>query len=263
MALAGSATIVLAVPAQSIRGVLTELAPVLPPGAALVNTAKGIEIGSGMLLAEVIGEIVAPAHAAVLSGPSFAADVRAGRPVAVSLAAEDESAAARLQELFTSLRFRVYRTDDMVGVQLGGAYKNVVAIACGIATGLGLGDSARAALTARGFAELTRLGEVMGSRPKTLEGLSGLGDIVLSCASPQSRNFTLGVGLGEGLAPEDAASRAGLAEGLRTAGAAHILFRKHGIDAPICEVVKEVAAGTATIGDVVQRLLSRVPRGAG
>lgn len=254
-------TVVLAIPAQAMRGVLEKIAPHIRTDAALVNTAKGIEEASGDLLDGIIGSVLPERPRAVLSGPSFAVDVMAGRPVAVDLAAHDGEARQSFVELFSAPRFRVYSTDDVLGVQLGGAYKNVVAIACGAADSMGLGDSARAAIMARGYAELVRLALAMGARESTLSGLSGLGDLVLTCASEQSRNYRFGQGLGSGLSPEESVRQSGLAEGRRTAAAARSLYVRYGVEAPICEAVDLVASGQLTASEAVDQLLRRPPAG--
>lgn len=256
---AEAATVVLAIPAQSLRGGLARIASSIRTDAVLVNTAKGIEEASSRLLDSVVGEVAPGRSQAILSGPSFAADVMAAGPVAVALAMRDREIVQRVVALFATPRFRVYATDDMLGVQLGGAYKNVIAIACGAAAGMELGDSACAALLARGFAELARLAEAMGARPSTLSGLSGLGDLTLTCTSNLSRNYRFGHGLGTGLSPEESALDAGLAEGICTAAAARNLFRRYGVEAPICEVVDLVSSGQLTAPEAVDRLLCRPP----
>lgn len=257
--LAGAGVVVLAIPAQGLREALRRLAPSIGGDAILVNTAKGIEEDGGRLMDAVV-EAEAPGRPhATLSGPSFAVDVMAGRPVAVAVASRDGAAGRDVANLFSTPRFRVYVTADVTGVQLGGACKNIVAIACGVAAGMGLGDSARAALLARGYAEMARLALAMGARESTLAGLAGLGDLVLTCTSRTSRNYEFGFGLGEGRSPEAAARAAGLAEGARTALAARALFARHDVEGPICEAVALVVEGRLAAAGAVERLLRRPP----
>ncbi len=255
---AGKGAVLLATPAQTTRAVLSDIAELLPSGVPLVITAKGIEAETGRLLSEVVGEIAPHVVPAVLSGPSFAADVARGLPTAVTVAAGGEDMARRLCEALSGGGFRPYVSTDLRGVQIGGALKNVLAIACGVVAGRELGPSAQAALTARGFAELTRLGRALGARPETLTGLSGLGDLVLTCSGPQSRNFAFGMKLGEG-ARLDVLLGPGarLAEGAHTAAIAMGLARDHRIDLPIAEAVDDVIAGRIAVGDVITRLMDR------
>ncbi len=199
---AAAQALLLVVPAQHLRTSLAALAPLVAPGTPLMLCAKGIERGSGLLLTEVLAELVPQCEPAILSGPSFAHDVAIGLPTAVTIAARLDIA-RRLQATLAHAQFRPYASDDLTGVALGGAAKNVYAIGCGIADGLGLGVSARAALLARSFAELSRLGDALGARSETLMGLSGLGDLVLTAASPSSRNFAFGQHLGKGAAPAE------------------------------------------------------------
>lgn len=245
--------VILAIPAQSLRSALPALASHFAPGATLINTAKGIELGTGFTLSRVIGEIC-PDHAqAVLSGPSFATDVARGLPTAVTLAAGTEAGALELCRALSSDRFRAYASADMAGVETGGALKNVYAIAAGVVIGLGFGESAKAALITRAFVELRRLGEAMGGRPETYLGLSGFGDLMLSCASPQSRNFSYGMALGRG---EDLAGRP-LAEGAATVQIADRIANEHLISAPILHATRRVITGEIAPSDAVDTLLSR------
>ena len=197
--------VLIVVPAQALREVAGKLDALLPSGTPVVACAKGIERGSHRFMTEVIAESVQTALPAILSGPSFAADVARGLPTAVTLAAKDRALAERLAQALGSATFRPYHSTDVRGVEIGGAAKNVLAIAAGIVAGRGLGASAAAALTTRGFAELVRVGRAFGARPETLTGLSGLGDLILTCSSPQSRNFSFGIALGKGESPRDAA----------------------------------------------------------
>jgi glycerol-3-phosphate dehydrogenase (NAD(P)+) len=211
--------LLLAVPAQLLHGFVATLAPHLRPGTPLVICAKGIEKASGKLVSEVVAEAAPAAEIAILSGPSFARDVARGLPTAVTIAAKGD-VALLLQASLGAPAFRPYASDDVVGVALGGAAKNVYAIACGVVEGLGLGENARAALLARSFAELARLGEALGARTETLMGLSGLGDLVLTATSKSSRNFSFGVQLGQGKSVADLSTPGNpLAEGVDTAPA--------------------------------------------
>jgi glycerol-3-phosphate dehydrogenase (NAD(P)+) len=259
--LGGAEMVLLAVPAQHLRATLGALPP-LPEGIPIVLCAKGIEAASGLLMSDVLARC-RPGHPAVaLSGPSFAADVGRGSPTAVTVAARDGGLARRIAADLARPQFRLYFTDDLRGVEIGGASKNVLAIASGIAAGLGLGASASAALMARGFAELARFGRAMGARPETLMGLSGLGDLVLTCSSPRSRNFALGRALGAGASlPEASAGQ--LAEGAATAPILCRLARERGVDMPIANSVAAILAGATTPRDALDALLSRPSRAEG
>ena len=249
--------ILLAAPAQHVRAVLTRLAPGLKPRTPIVLCAKGIETRTGLLLTEVLGEILPEAEPAILSGPSFARDVARRLPTAITIAAR-EKIAVRLQASLGQAWFRPYVSEDVVGVALGGAAKNVYAIACGMVEGAGLGESARAATISRGFAELMRLGASLGARPETLMGLSGLGDLVLTATSMSSRNFSLGVALGKGARlAEVSGSGHPLAEGAATAPALIARARRHGVELPIAEGVAAVLAGRLGVREAAERLLSR------
>ena len=243
-------------PAQFLGRVLAS-AP-LHAKPTLVLCAKGIEAGSHRLMAEVAAQAAPGAALAVLSGPSFAAETARGMPTAVTLAAETEAQAAALAERIARPTFRPYASDDIVGAEIGGAVKNVLAIACGVVIGAGLGENARAAIIARGFAEMTRFGVARGGRAETLAGLSGLGDLVLTCGSTQSRNMSLGMALGQGQTAEQALSgKLSVAEGAATAPVLVEAARAAGVDMPIATAVADLLAGRAQVGDVVQRLLSR------
>lgn len=245
-------------PAQHMRGVLEQLAPRIAEGKPVVLCAKGVEQSTHLLLTEVLAEAAPQAAAAVLSGPSFAAEVARGLPTAVTLACEDETVAEALTHAIGITTFRPYYSSDLIGAELGGAVKNVLAIACGIVEGKKFGDSARAALTTRGFAELTRLGLAMGARTETLMGLSGLGDLILTCNSPKSRNMSLGMALGEGKTLEEVmGARNSVSEGVHSATAVVALARKHGIEMPIAEAVARIVTGAAKVDDAVAALLSR------
>jgi glycerol-3-phosphate dehydrogenase (NAD(P)+) len=253
--LAGADAVLLVVPAQEVRGAIAAVPP-LAPEVPLVICAKGIERASGRFLSEVAAEVRPGAAVAVLSGPSFAADVARGLPTAVALAAADGKVAEALAAALTGPTFRVYHGSDVRGVEIGGAAKNVLAIACGAVSGRGLGESARAALTARGFAELMRFAAAYGARPETLMGLSGLGDVVLSCASAQSRNFAFGERLGRGLPAHEAAAGK-LVEGASTASVLVALARAKTIEMPIAEAVGAILAGRLGIDAAVEALMAR------
>lgn len=224
----------------------------------LILCAKGIEAGTHRLMAEVAADAAPGCPLAVLSGPSFAAETARGLPTAVTLAAATEAEASALADRIARPTFRPYASDDIVGAEIGGAVKNVLAIACGVVIGAGLGENARAAIIARGFAEMTRFGVARGGRAETLAGLSGLGDLVLTCGSTQSRNMSLGMALGQGQTAEQALSgKLSVAEGAATAPVLVEAAHKVGVDMPICTAVADLLAGRATVPDVMKRLLSR------
>lgn len=245
-------------PAQHMRAVLESL-PFCPP--ALLLCSKGIEEESGKLLHAVAREACPEAAVMVLSGPTFAHEVAAGLPTALTLAAEVEAEAEAVRARLARPAFRIYLSDDLAGAEVGGAVKNVLAIACGVVEGRGLGQNARAALIARGFAEMTRFGLARGARAETLAGLSGLGDLVLTCSSTSSRNFSLGKGLGEGRPAASLMSdRRTVAEGAFTAPVLRRLAEEDGVDMPIVAAVDDLLAGRAGVDSVLERLLSRPPR---
>jgi len=250
--------ILLAVPAQELRVAATAIAPHVGRAAPVVACAKGIERGTRRFMTEIIGETLPKAPAAILSGPSFAIDVARGLPTAVTLACADESIAAALAHALGAPTFRPYHTTDVRGVEIGGAAKNVLAIAAGIVQGRRLGASATAALVTRGFAELARFGRAYGARSETLTGLSGLGDVVLSCASPQSRNFSYGVALGAGHAPEEK-----LAEGAFTASVLAEMAREKGVEMPIAIAIAAVLDGKLSVDAAIKSLLTRPFRAEG
>jgi len=242
-------------PAQHMRAVLERAADCDKP---LVLCAKGIEERSGQLLHQVAKQLCRNAQIAVLSGPTFAHEVARGLPTAVTLAAEDLALAERLRDRIKQPAFRIYVSDDVAGAEIGGAVKNVLAIACGVVEGKGLGQNARAALIGRGFAEMTRFGLAFGAKRETLAGLSGLGDLVLTCSSTTSRNYSLGVGIGQGRsAAEMMANRNTVAEGAFTAPVLARLARDKGIDMPIVDAVDALIAGRANVDEVLGALLSR------
>jgi glycerol-3-phosphate dehydrogenase (NAD(P)+) len=257
IAAVAEADLVLAVvPAQAFREAARTARPFASAGVPWLICAKGIERGSKHFLNEVLADEIPDAVPAILSGPSFAADVARGLPTAVTVAAQDEDIAQHIAQRLATPSFRLYRSTDILGAEIGGAAKNVLAIACGIAAGAGLGASAVAALIARGFAELARFGRALDARPETLMGLSGLGDLVLTCSSEQSRNFSYGLALGRSEQAETA-SHGRLVEGAFTASVLIDLARQRGVDMPISECVARVIAGELTIADAMERLLQR------
>jgi glycerol-3-phosphate dehydrogenase (NAD(P)+) len=259
LAIAARADAVLLVaPAQHLRSLSLQLAPLLHRGVAVVICTKGIEEGSGALMSEVVGAALPAVPLAVLSGPSFAGEVARGLPTAVTLATEDAALGHRLVSALGTRAFRPYYSDDLVGAEIGGAVKNVLAIACGIVVGRGLGDNARAALITRGLAEIVRLALAKGGRRETLMGLSGLGDLMLTCSSVQSRNHSLGqaLGAGQNLAAI-LGSRRSVAEGVTSAAATMALAQKLAIDMPIVAAVDAVLHHGAAIDEAIESLLSR------
>ena len=254
LALASRAEIILlVVPAQNLRAAAAALAPHLKAKTPVIACAKGIEHGTHQFMTEVIGEAAPHAQPAILSGPSFAGDVARGLPTAVTLATADEALASALVHALGSATFRPYHSTDVRGVEIGGAAKNVLAIAAGIVAGKQLGASALAALTTRGFSELLRLGRACGARTETMSGLSGLGDLILSCSSLQSRNFSLGAALGRGEPPP----RGKLAEGEFTAPVLIELAASKNIDMPVANAVAAILSGTTTIDQAIANLLTR------
>jgi len=255
-AVAGASVVLGVVPAQAMREVARRFRPILAPGTAFVICSKGIERGTRRFMSEVAAEELPQAKIAILSGPSFAADVCRGLPTAVTLAAHDEALARRLSELLSTRAFRLYRSTDVLGVEIGGAAKNVLAIASGMAAGRALGASAGAALIARGFAELTRLGRAYGVNQETLMGLSGLGDLVLTCGSAQSRNFAFGAALASGETPLSA-THGKLAEGAFTASALVAMAKERGVEMPIAEAVEAILSGAIGVDQAIEALLMR------
>jgi glycerol-3-phosphate dehydrogenase (NAD(P)+) len=251
--------ILIATPAQNLRAAASALASHLAKGTPLVACAKGIERGTHKFMTEVIAEAAAKARPAILSGPGFAEEVARGLPTAVTLAAADESLASDLVQALGSATFRPYHTTDVRGVEIGGAAKNVLAIAAGIAVGKNLGASAQAALITRGFSELARFGRAFGARSETLIGLSGLGDLILTCSTPQSRNFALGLALGRG----EPAPSGKLAEGASTAPVLVELAVAEGVDMPVSNAVADILRGATTIDEAVEGLLTRPFRAEG
>ena len=250
--------LLLVAPAQHVRAVAPELKPSLRTGQPVVMCAKGIEQATGQMMGDVLAAELPQIIPAVLSGPSFAADVGRGLPAALTIACADEAAGQLLAERLGSAMFRLYWTNDLVGVELGGAVKNVLAIAAGIVDGQGLGASAHAALVTRGFAEMRRLGKVLGARPETLIGLSGLGDLILTCGSPQSRNMSLGRALGRGETLTQAlAGKLAVTEGVYTAAAVRRIADDKSIDMPICAAVCDIIDGRTSVKDAIGQLMQR------
>jgi glycerol-3-phosphate dehydrogenase (NAD(P)+) len=244
--------ILIVVPAQAMRSVIKALAQTMAPDTPLIACAKGIEHGTHKFMTEIIAECAPKAVPAILSGPSFAADVARGKPTAVTLATADAKNAEALAQAIASASFRPYHSTDVRGVEIGGAAKNVLAIAAGIVTGRGLGASAAAALTTRGFAELVRFSKAYGAKPETMTGLSGLGDLILTCSSPQSRNFSFGVALGKNEKPGDK-----LAEGAFTAPVLLEMAAEKNIEMPIAAAVAALLAGKLSVDKAIESLLTR------
>lgn len=250
--------LVLAVPAQTLRSFAQQIWKTLPGHAPLVIAAKGVEIGSGKLPGDVLHDVLPARPVAILTGPTFASEVARGLPAAATLACADAAMGAALVQRLGRPTFRPYLSDDVIGAQIGGAVKNVLAIACGIVMGRKLGDNARAALVTRGLAEMSRLGLALGAKRETLMGLSGLGDLVLTCTGPQSRNLSLGIAMGEGKSlTEIMAGRRTVAEGVHTAQAIDTLARAHHIEMPICQAVDAVLHKGAGIEAMLTALLAR------
>lgn len=255
--LAGCDLILAVPPAQHLRATLDAFAP-HHGGAPVVLCSKGVERGSLKLMTQVLAETLPAAPAAVLSGPSFAGEVARGLPCAVTLACEDESLGMALMHALSAPNFRPYLADDPVGAEAGGAVKNVLAIGCGVVEGRELGRGAHAAVITRGFAEMTRLATALGGRAETVAGLCGLGDLVLTCSSPQSRNMSLGLALGRGQTVQQALEgKRSVAEGLQSAPAVRELAAKLGVEMPICTALAALLAGETTADALIEDLLSR------
>ena len=256
--LAATDLILAVAPAQHLRATLTAFAPHARAGVPVVLCAKGVEAGSLKLMSQVLAETLPAAKGAVLSGPSFAAEVARGLPTAVTLAAGDLDLARAIAAAIATPTFRPYVSGDMIGAEAGGAVKNVLAIACGIVEGRELGRSAHAALITRGFAELTRLAVALGGEAETVAGLCGLGDLVLTCSSPRSRNMSVGLALGRGETLEAAlAGKLSVAEGVASAPAVVALAARLGVETPICEAVRAILAGELAVTPAIDALLAR------
>ena len=253
-----SGAVLIVAPAQHVRSMAASLASHIPPGVPIVCCAKGIEQATGALMGEVLAQALPGHPLAVLSGPSFASEVARGLPAALTLGCRDEALARSLVESLSHRQFRLYASTDIKGVDLGGAVKNVLAIAAGIVAGKELGASAHAALVTRGFAELRRFGLALGARPETLMGLSGLGDLILTCGSPQSRNMSLGAALGKGRKLAEVLSeRRAVTEGVYTAAAVVKLARERDIEMPISEAVAAIVSGTSGVDEAIEALMQR------
>jgi len=259
LAIAAAADLVLlVVPAQHLRHTCQKLAPVWSPGVPVVICSKGIEQGTGALMSQVVSATLTEAPLIVLSGPTFAKEVAVGLPSAITLACADENLSRDVSQAIGTPNFRPYQSDDVVSAEMGGAVKNVLAIACGIVQGRGFGDSARAALITRGLTEIGRLAVALGGKPETLMGLCGLGDLMLTATSMQSRNYSLGVALGEGKTLDSVLNeRRAVTEGVHTAKALHDLANKNRVGMPICAAVYAVLHQDADIDTVVRELLDR------
>ncbi|WP_053685131.1 NAD(P)H-dependent glycerol-3-phosphate dehydrogenase [Streptomyces sp. WM4235] len=262
-ALDGADLLVLSIPAQSLRAGLAAWAPHIGPDTLILSLMKGVELGSGLRASQVITEVtgVSAERVAVLSGPNLAREIMAGRPAAATIACPDEDAAQRVQRACHTPYFRPYTSTDVIGCELGGAVKNVIALAVGIASGMGLGDNAAAMLITRGLAETTRLAAAMGAHPATLAGLSGLGDLVATCSSPLSRNRTFGSHLGRGLSVEEAtAATRQTTEGVKSAQAILALAHTHGVEMPITDVVSALLHEKITLDQAADALTRRPPQ---
>lgn len=249
--------VILAVPAQSTRAVLISLDPAFLAGHPIIVSAKGLETGTLERQSQIVLDMAPDAIPYVLSGPSFASDVAAGRPTAVTLAGDDASATSALAAALAGSSFRPYAADDRIGVEIAGALKNIYALGCGAVEGANLGASARSALLARGYAEMARMVVALGGSASTLTGLAGLGDLTLTCTSTQSRNYQFGIALGQGKTVEAIAAGAKLAEGISTTPVAAELAKSLGVDMPLIDAVNALLSGTATIQTIVAGLMSR------
>ncbi|MFJ1610778.1 NAD(P)H-dependent glycerol-3-phosphate dehydrogenase [Streptomyces sp. NPDC088253] len=262
-ALSGAAYVVLSIPAQTLRENLAVWAPYIRPDTVVVSLMKGIETYSGLRMSEVIHQVtgIPFERIAVLSGPNLAREIAGGQPAASVIACPDQTAAAALQKACHTPYFRPYTGTDVAGCELGGAIKNVIALAVGLAAGLGMGDNARALLVTRGLAETARLGQAMGADPLTFSGLAGAGDLIATCSSPLSRNRTFGEHLGQGMSVEEATTATGqTAEGVKSCRAILDLSRVRGVEMPITEVVAAVIDGTTSVPEAAAALMSRTPK---
>ncbi len=256
--IASNDILLIVTPAQYMRTILTELKPLITADKPVILCSKGIELESGLLLSHVAEEILPKTPIAVLTGPTFASEVARGLPCAVTVAAKSKKIGQEIREALGVKGFRPYITTDIIGAQLGGAIKNVIAIASGIITGKGLGESARAALVTRGVAEIARLAVAMGANKETLLGMCGIGDLMLTCSSMQSRNFSLGVALGEGKTLEDIlASRNSVTEGVHTTQATLALAKRNAVDMPITEAIHTVLSEGVPIEVAIEDMLNR------
>ncbi len=257
-AVEGSQVVIFAVPAQFFRSALEAALPLLNKDMIIVNVAKGIEIGSLCRLSEIAGELIPDNRYVVVSGPSHAEEVCKGLPTTLVAASKDRKAAEEIQELFISDVLRVYTNDDVIGVELGGALKNIIALGAGISDGLGYGDNTKAALMTRGLAEIKRLGVAMGAKPETFSGLSGIGDLIVTCTSMHSRNRRCGIMIGQGTDKKTAIEKVGMVvEGIYTCEAAYEMAVKFGVDMPIVSGIYQILNENRNAGDAVRELMSR------
>ena len=263
-ALAGADAVVLAVPSQTVRATLTAWRHLLPPDALLVSLAKGVELGTLARMSEVVIDVtgVDPGQVAVLTGPNLSREIAAEEPTATVVACVDHDRAVALQHACTTGYFRAYTETDVVGCEVGGANKNVIALACGMAAGMGFGHNTQASLITRGLAETTRLGVALGAEPMTFAGLAGLGDLVATCSSPLSRNRGFGerLGRGESLARAEAANHGQVAEGVKSCTSICELGARHGVELPIADAVRRVCLGELSAAEMGKELISRAPR---
>lgn len=262
-ALEGADFLVLSIPAQSLRASLTAWAPHIGPHTVIVSLMKGIEIGSGLRASQVITEVtgIAADRVAVLSGPNLAREIMGGQPAAATIACPDEDVAHRVQRACHTTYFRPYTSTDVVGCEFGGAVKNVIALAVGIASGMGLGHNAQSMLITRGLAETTRLATALGAHPATLAGLAGLGDLVATCSSPLSRNRTFGTHIGQGLTMAEAtAATRQTTEGVKSAKAILALAGIHGVEMPLTEIVSDLLHEKVTLDQAAAALMQRPPK---
>jgi glycerol-3-phosphate dehydrogenase (NAD(P)+) len=257
-AINGADVLLLVTPAQHLRALMTTLNEALSPEQSIVICSKGIEQGTSALLSEIVYEVNPDLSPMILSGPTFAAEVASLRPTAVTLATTDQTKGDLVSKAIGTPYFRVYLSDDIIGAQIGGAVKNVLAIACGIVEGRQMGDNTRAALITRGLAEIVRMGKAKGAKPETLMGLSGLGDLTLTCSAKQSRNFSLGVALGEGRSLDEIlGERTSVAEGVFTASSVVGLAKRLVVEIPICQSVDNLLNHGADISQEITSLLNR------
>jgi glycerol-3-phosphate dehydrogenase (NAD(P)+) len=260
-ALDGVAVVFMAVPSHGFRAVLTDVRPWAGGSEAVVSLAKGVEIGTNLRMSQVVAEVLPGVPAGVLTGPNLAREVAEGHPAACVVAVPDEALARRVQELVHTRTFRTYMGTDVVGCEIAGATKNVMAIAAGISDGLGLGDNTRAVLITRGLAELGRLGVTLGGKVLTFGGLAGVGDLVATCASPQSRNRTVGFALGQGRSLDEVVGGMRMvAEGVKSAGPLVGLARQHGVEMPIAEQVAAIVGGRSSPAEALMNLMGRPSR---
>lgn len=256
--------ILIVTPAQHLRSTLNGMKASLGEKTPLVICAKGVEIETGALLSQIASEVVPTSPIAILTGPTFAAEIARGLPSAVTLAMKDKDAAEKLAEDLSSKSLRMYPSDDIIGAQVGGAVKNVIAIACGVIEGKKLGDSARAALVTRGLAEIARLASALGAKRETLMGMCGVGDLILTCSSMQSRNFSLGVALGQGQTLEEIlAKRNSVTEGVHTAKALAVMAKNNAVDMPISDAVYRCLSEGANVDEMIESMLGRPIRAEG